>query len=130
MYISTLSFLLPLALLPGALSWGILPSNHSSLPLVPYTYPPLEQIRYTLSLETFLLDAKDWPALNLVYTDDAVANFSSLGAGVCMLLLFLDDVFPFSFEFALGLNHSSLCCSRFMRTNRRISVMGLGIGNI
>ncbi|KAA8575185.1 hypothetical protein EYC84_004382 [Monilinia fructicola] len=82
MYISTLSFLLPLALLPGALSWGILPSNHSSLPLVPYTYPPLEQIRYTLSLETFLLDAKDWPALNLVYTDDAVANFSSLGAGV------------------------------------------------
>ncbi|QSZ29415.1 hypothetical protein DSL72_003929 [Monilinia vaccinii-corymbosi] len=83
MYITNpLFFILPLALFPGALSWSPRPSHDRPPPSVAYTYPPLEQIRYTLAFETFLLDAKDWTALDVIYAHDAVANFTSLGAGV------------------------------------------------
>ncbi|KAM3086080.1 hypothetical protein ACMFMG_000217 [Clarireedia jacksonii] len=60
------------------------PSNNdnSNAPYPAYIYSPLEQIRYTLAQETFLLDSKDWNGLNAVYTVDAVANFTALGAGV------------------------------------------------
>ncbi|KAH6664841.1 hypothetical protein B0J14DRAFT_606812 [Halenospora varia] len=43
---------------------------------------PQEQIRYTLAAETFILDLKNWTALHSIYTPDAVADFSALGAGV------------------------------------------------
>ncbi|ESZ94936.1 hypothetical protein SBOR_4660 [Sclerotinia borealis F-4128] len=83
MYIANpLSVILSLSFLPGALSWSPFSSNHFVPSSGSYIYPPLEQIRYTLALETFLLDAKDWTALDLIYTVDAVANFTSLGAGV------------------------------------------------
>ncbi|KAJ8066333.1 hypothetical protein OCU04_005407 [Sclerotinia nivalis] len=83
MYIeSPISLLLPLCFLPGVFSWSPFSSSYNSPPAVSYSYPPLEQIRYTLAFETFLLDAKNWTALDLIYTIDAVANFSSLGAGV------------------------------------------------
>ncbi|APA09703.1 hypothetical protein SS1G_06119 [Sclerotinia sclerotiorum 1980 UF-70] len=88
MYIAfRIPLLIPLFLLPGVFSWSpfspsYTPPSYTSPPSVSNSYSPLEQIRYTLAFETFLLDSKNWTALSLIYTTDAVANFSSLGAGV------------------------------------------------
>ncbi|KAF5871690.1 uncharacterized protein Bfra_008714 [Botrytis fragariae] len=71
--------LLTLALLPGALSWS--PFDFLYNPTsAQYVYSPIEQIRYTLAFETFILDSKNWTALEFVYTNDAIANFTGLGA--------------------------------------------------
>ncbi|PQE23021.1 ethyl tert-butyl ether degradation protein [Rutstroemia sp. NJR-2017a WRK4] len=93
MHISPLHSLpLLLALLPAALcnnphygsgnGSGNQGPNNTNAPYPSYIYPPIEQIRYTLAQETFLIDAKDWSGLDAVYTVDAVANFTALGAGV------------------------------------------------
>ncbi|PQE20375.1 ethyl tert-butyl ether degradation protein [Rutstroemia sp. NJR-2017a BBW] len=94
MHISPLHSLSLLALLPAALGNnphygsgngngnGSPGPNNTNAPYPSYIYPPLEQIRYTLAQETFLIDAKDWSGLDAVYTVDAVANFTALGAGV------------------------------------------------
>ncbi|KAM0161021.1 hypothetical protein ACHAPC_004378 [Botrytis cinerea] len=71
--------LLALSLLPGALSWS--PFSFLYDPeTAQYVYSPIEQIRYTLAFETFILDSKNWTALEYVYTNDAIANFTGLGA--------------------------------------------------
>lgn len=76
--------LLALSLLPGALSWS--PFSFLYDPeTAQYVYSPIEQIRYTLAFETFILDSKNWTALEYVYTNDAIANFTGLGAELCML---------------------------------------------
>ena len=69
----------PNALLPyntSAVDFAGIPTAYAGVTR-PQDPTVLDQIRFTVALYAFAIDGKDFESLDLVFTDDAVANFSA-----------------------------------------------------